>query len=606
MTAKRAAALFVVFAITFLCGCAPRQNEIPAVENGVRNMSHSVFLVNFKEGGFSEDFARDLETSANESETGLGAFFAAESLGKLNVTTRVLGEITVEKDIKYYDEKSVANPDLSEGERHVDPFYREQTLIREILGKAEIPADYIADADGDGYADAITFVFNAVFDGNDGDVLWPHESEFYTSAVLGGFYVPEGYFDGKDLSKDLGKIYINGAEARTYSIICKTNTVGDTCHEFTHQLGAPDYYSYVKSSGIFGAHTDNIGKYELLGASPGKIPQFSLAYIRRKIGWLADGKEIAVLSGPGEFTLFPVTEGKTQALKIIPPDFAEKGEYFMVEARKKTAGSFDDAVNETGIIVYAVNEQNAYIGKDGEFGSYDYGNMYGDGNYEIRLIGNGLFNYFTAKTGRDSAVNIAYGDGASSGVSVKNVTLNADGSFTFGVEYAWENPVKFAAPSLKSVAGGYAYSISFEAGEGGKVYIVSLAPDRYAAAAFAIDDLPSAEDIRNGEFGRFNVWEVEEFSTEARLITRAFSDSRYLLAVGFDGDGNDIFYEKFYVEVAGAEGEPLTFFALLSVVFEPWKPAYIALLASLGLCVLAGFSVVIYRSVRRNKRRFRG
>ncbi|MBP5193774.1 MAG: hypothetical protein J6126_03505, partial [Clostridia bacterium] len=268
--------------------------------------------------------------------------------------------------------------------------------------------------------------------------------------------------------------------------------------------------------------------------------------------------------------------------------------------------SFDDAVNETGIIVYAVNEQNAFIGNDGEFGSYDYGNMYGDGNYEIRLIGNGLLNYFTAKTGKDSAVNIAYGDGTSSGVSVKNVTLNADGSFTFGVEYAWENPVKFAAPSLKSVAGGYAYSISFEAGEGGKVYIVSLAPDRYAAAAFAIDDLPSAEDIRNGDFGRFNVWEVEEFSTEARLITRAFSDSRYLLAVGFDGDGNDIFYEKFYVEVAGAEGEPLTFFALLSVVFEPWKPAYIALLASLGLCVLAGFSVVIYRSVRQNKRRFRG
>ena len=608
--ARAAAAVLAVFAALLFCGCAPRENGYPAEKNGARMINHSVFLVNFKEGGFDEGFAEEFTSSANESETGLGAFFAAESLGKLSVTTRVLGEITVEKGLDYYDKKSIFNSagyDVSEEGKHVDPFYREQTLIREIIAKADIPEDYAADADGDGYVDAVTFVFNAEFDGNDGDILWPHESEFYGTGVLGGFYVPEGYFEGVDLSEDLCKVFINGAEAKTYSIVCKKNTAGDICHEFTHQLGAPDYYSYVKSSSVFDTRTDNIGGYELLGASPGKIPQFSLAYVRRKIGWLSDGEEIAVTAAPGEFTLYPVTEGKTQALKIIPPDFPERKEYFMVEARRKTPGSFDDAVNSTGIIIYAVNEENAFIGADGQFGSYDYGNMYGYGNYEVRFIMNRIiYNYFTAAPGYNSSGDIAYGDGASSGVSVADITENEDGSFTFNVDYAREYAGTSASPSLKNAAGGYAYTVTWEAGEGGKVYIVSLAPDSYTAAAFAIDDLPSAEDVRSGKFGRFGVYGVEEYNSEARLVTRAFTNTRYLLAVGFDGDGKQIFYEKFLVEIAGQESDPMTFFALLSVVFEPWKPAYIALLASLGLCVLAGFSAVIYRSVKRNKPRFRG
>ena len=591
-------ALFAAFALLFaLCACGTK-NEGNGEAVSVIN---TVVLVEFGGGEtFSADFGETLHYDLETSPVGLKAFFAAESLGRCSVTSRVAAKVRVEKPASYYFARKGIGTDgytdkKVDGKPHADAFVREQTLVREILSKAEFPQGYSADADGDGYADGITFVFLAEFS-PDEKIMWPHKSEFYGTGALNSLYVPEGFFGDTDADALLAPSYINGAEAYRFAVVSSDYTVGQVCHEFSHVLGLPDYYSY--GGGLISAN-DNIGHYELLGASPGKVPQFSLAYVRMKAGWLKEGRDINVLSSSGEVILPPVTAGGAQAVKLAPAGTGEKGEFFMAEVRRKTSGSFDDAVNSSGVIIYSVKPENAYIAEDGNFGSADLGNMYGNGRFEVKLISSGLFNYFTADSGRNQA-ELKYADGTSAGVSVTVEEELEGGSYRISFRFAETEKPEPSRPKLIKAAGGNVLAVRWE-GEEGVVRIVSFVANSRSAAAFATDNLPSAKDIISGNYGSFTAEETLVLARASRFAY-LFPKGERFVAIVTEKDGKAIYYDKFRVTVEGSAPAEYSFADVLAVSFSPGNPAFFAGCAILGLCVLAGIIAPIIVKNRRSRR----
>ncbi|MBP5307524.1 MAG: immune inhibitor A [Clostridia bacterium] len=593
---RAAVALLSVATLSFFTGCGAK-TEPPRGE-----LANTVVLVNFANGDtFSSSYAADANDKLNLSPTGMKEFFKAESLGRQTVTSFIAGVVTAENPASYYFEESLANPGgydagKTDGKSSVDAFFREQTLVREILDKVVFPENYNADLDGDGYADGLTFVFNAEFASSGQQIMWPHKSEFYGVGVLDTFYVPDGYFNEGEAEEALSARNINGARAYRYAIVTAAFTTGQICHEFSHVLGLPDYYSYVKT-GLF-PKNDNIGKYELLGASPGEIPQYSLAYVRSKLGWLEEGRDIEVVSSTREITLSPVTAGGVQAIKITPAGTVEKGEFFMAEVRRKESGGFDDAVNSTGVIIYSVVPENAYIGEDGNFGPVDLGNMYGNGRFEVKLLTSGPFNYFTSSAGRNVA-SLSYSDGASAGVSVEAVSENADGSFTLSVTFSESARPAPYRPKLIKKAGGNALAIEWQAEDlSGSIRVVAFKADSRSAAAFATDNLPDAKSVVSGDYGAFTAMEVYDFGAASGFAFLKSEAERVVVVVETDGDGNVVSYSKFRFTLGGSVGADYTFADVLAVSFAPGKPAFIAGCAIIGLCVLAGIIIAVTLKVR--------
>ncbi|MBR7043591.1 MAG: M6 family metalloprotease domain-containing protein [Prevotella sp.] len=102
------------------------------------------------------------------------------------------------------------------------------------------------DGDNDGVVDMIYFVFAghpSSYNGNNGDLLWPHAYYIYQSINGYLYYVNK---DGKRLGRYACSTELQGPQTR--SII---GGIGTICHEFSHVLGLPDFYDtdYAESGG---------------------------------------------------------------------------------------------------------------------------------------------------------------------------------------------------------------------------------------------------------------------------------------------------------------------------------------------------------------------
>lgn len=591
-----------------VCGCSNVELKTPKVSARVNN---TVILVGFKgEGGFSNEFVEKLQYDLNESETGVKAFFYAESLGKCTVDSFIAGEVTVSRDSGYYKKYSrFENPNgysVSEigGKPRVDYFYREQMLIREALNGITFSEDYQADGDGDGFADGITFVFNCEFVGRNSSeqkITWPHQSCFYGSEVIeSNFYVPDGFFESEGVSpKEAFAIpEINGVKVADYNIVSvDMSTVGDMCHELSHLLGLPDYYSYTG-----GFTYDNIGKYDILGASVGDIPQYSLAFVRSKLGWLNEGKEIAVYDDSFELSLLPVTraeDGDISALKLIPADFKEKGEFFMIETREKVDGRFDCTVNSSGVLIYRVNEIYAYYDSSGNIGHSDYGNMYGNGKFEITLLQNGLLNYFSGKNGGTALDDLKFSDGTSAGIRVEILAENG-GSYGISVNYSKKCEYVQTEPEIVSAAGSGVINVTWSPKVGGgKTVFAVIEADGRSSAAYQANLLPSAVKVinENGAGYKLLSWAVKDSSSQ--LYIPKITGECYVLTATVS-EGNEIYAQKvFYVKEQGSSSPNFTFSDFVAVAFMPWNPAFIVCFGILIICVITGFLVVIIRKIKK-------
>ncbi len=554
----------------------------PAFYSNGGTIHNIVLFVNFADtqSFADESYLQKTDKMYNTSDISLKNYISAVSKNKLQVETHFLKDknlnldVTVEKereyylpryrydstknvyneinskgyDNRYYLNGSITAPSTQGAKKCVDGFYREQTLLREAISLVDDSGiNYNLDVNGDGYLDGISFILNTDAVSLDYDeLIWPHMSSlyYYGNSVKNSFYIPKSNaYDFSLLNKcTLNSIEVKDYDLLSYGYIERTkltgsysglNNVGVICHEFMHTLGIMDYYAYD------GDTVESVGEFDVMAATT-SIPQYPLSYVRQKAGWLKDGEDILPIYKDGEYSLKPVTEeGGVKAYKIVLDDYFTTGEYFMLEVRSSTNtnGKFDSMLSETGLIVYRVNEKNAFYNQSNKLGAYDYGNMYGEeevyimrcGNnekinsrsysyaiYNGNLIGDGFELYdkstlglgdlsLTVDTVKDlglmkKSTLISYSDGKNSGIKISDIAVNDDGKVSFYVDLPDEtDKSEFLQPQLKKHY-DYTNKIIFNSiSEGDICHIAVVEYNEKTIGKAKAGTLYTAEQIVNGE-----------------------------------------------------------------------------------------------------------
>lgn len=153
----------------------------------------------------------------------------------------------------------------------------------------------------------------------------------------------------------LGRSF-DGVQLRRYTIIPEKldnsiTTIGVTCHEFGHNLGAPDFYdSDYGLSGEF----PGTGVWDLMasgawnGELSGNRPAGTNMWQKIQLGWVEPVRLTADRSVSG-------MKGATFEPEAYRFDTTVPGEYFILENRQQE-GTFDMALPSHGLIIYHVDE----------------------------------------------------------------------------------------------------------------------------------------------------------------------------------------------------------------------------------------------------------
>ncbi len=493
------------------------QKEVNSDNTATTATSKKYWLVNVKfsdSTDFEEDFTEILKRTFTTSKQSVKEYFKTVSEGKYDFDADFLSEtaVVLDKPQNYYEPKyhhisgnlytlvnqngydnryfdEEGNPCSSEKEgakRHIDRLLRERELIKAICLKVE-KSEKILDSDGDGIIDGISFIIKS--EGDDfswDDLLWPHRSTLngYSEQLLNQYFIPN---ENEVSPLDFLPVKINEKSVFGYTLftteaLSKQNIKDSdgnaiyspslVCHEYMHDLGIADYYAYNGDGSLYS--DEPVGELDIMGGV-GILPQMPLSYTRYRLGFIGDENIEPVVSG-GRYTLFPTTtSSKIKALKLVLNDYDETGEYFMIEARTSDGSFVDGTLSGSGIVVYRIDEKNAYYDYDGSLGTQNLGNMYGGNEVYVFRINHGvlkdasgfsyaLLNGKNTKISLQSSNNFAdnstignldksayktvidpnsgllvtslcYENGNNSGILLSNITSNADGSFSFDLNF---------------------------------------------------------------------------------------------------------------------------------------------------------------------------
>ncbi len=389
--------LFATFIVAMLSLFLLPRPTVYAATNGlsIGEVNNLVVFVRFdgEEEFVDEEYMTVMDEMYNTSAVSVKQYFKEVSLNKLTLNTHFLMpenstavSVQVSNSRGYYmPYDTITNPQgyreqTVGGKEHIDRFYREQQLIREVIRAVQIPKNVALDGNGDGLVDSLTLMVSGEVEGEEwSDLLWPHMYTVYSfsSSLLSSYYVPTDYWLYNEKPTDDGLTLEGDVEFEDYNLLSagalmKTHLEGEyadygeigvICHELMHTLGAMDYYSYEDSESDYNA----VGELDIMGSTD-SMPQYPLSYLRRQMGWLEDDKNIVSVSAGGTYTLYPVTDTsrKIKAYLVKMIDYEQVGQYFMIEVRSNL-GTFDGDLASSGLVVYRINEA--------EEGT---GNMYGN------------------------------------------------------------------------------------------------------------------------------------------------------------------------------------------------------------------------------------
>lgn len=285
-----------------------------------------MLLINFadKQPTYSRESFDAYMNQPDFSNTGsFRDFYLENSYGKLDIQTTVTEWITVPYPKSYY------NTDNAE------------TLITDALSIIDSSinlSDF--DNDGDGILDGLAVIHQgpgAEASGKSDDI-WSHSGTIYGKS-----------FDGVRLMRYTIQPEILYDSADPY----RMGTIGVMCHEFGHNLGAPDFYDtdYLLSGGEF----NGTGVWDLMGSgawngpgSSGTQPASINMWQKIQLGWV----DPVLLEESESIRGMKAAHNNPVAYRF---DTTEPGEYFILENRQME-GLFDSALPSHGLIIYHVNE----------------------------------------------------------------------------------------------------------------------------------------------------------------------------------------------------------------------------------------------------------
>lgn len=632
---------------------------------------------------FDPDFFEKIDKMYNsESSLSVKNYYAKQSNGKLSVVTSFFGAgdpIKLDHTAEYYKPKYVwrnngyEHTDAEEGydnrrydeegncvapmrensKESIEGALREQELIREVAEKCKTQTGgYNGDYDGDGKLDSIVFITDAgknddLSDNSWGEVLWSHMgvAHNFSQSMLKNYYCTDEQADAAHSLKDprFGYSLISKYNFLSAGEICK-NTVGNNspllkgtesgdlfdvgllCHEMAHNLGLYDFYSYED------LEYESVGEFDILGNYT-VVPQNMLAYVRYKMGWL-DYDDILYVNSSGNYSLSFSGDGYACA-KIVLPNYRDKGEYFILEARSKDYATkndpYDSCLSGSGLIIYRVSEGNAYAKSSGapaSRGNAYYGNMYGpdevyvyripanDGSinkltqknivvsYSTALLGTSLSSTRVTSFGASQFVDektiIDYSDGENSRIVISSIAESGDKDDFSGMKFTVALPDE-PKTSVITMDISQCNIMDFYDGSKrlcwssnvseGKAYIVAIrTTNRLKRLAENKKANITIEDIKNGSFSNYKVLYSASLPIAERYITLPeFEDSAMIfLALESIGTSQELRKIRYVGEI---ELENESFYQKLVRVFDPiYIFAIIAVFLLIIVMILLAFS----------------
>lgn len=265
-----------------------------------------------------EQFSNLMNQEGYSSIGSFRDFYLENSYGQLDIATTVTQWVTLPYTKSYYG-----------SDRAIEMIQHGLNILDSELDLSEF------DNDGDGVLDGLAVIHQGAGQEYTGgaDDIWSHSSVIYGMS-----------FDGIQVRRYTIEPELLGTTG-------KMSTIGVICHEFGHNLGAPDFYDTDYSSS--GGDYPGTGLWDLMGSgawngTSGNRPAGINMWQKIQLGWV----EPTLLDKTQSVVSMPSAHSNAVAYRF---DTTVPGEYFIMENRQQD-GVFDQALPGHGLIVYHVNE----------------------------------------------------------------------------------------------------------------------------------------------------------------------------------------------------------------------------------------------------------
>jgi M6 family metalloprotease-like protein len=396
------------------------------------NFNNLVIFIRFADQNEYTSPISEYEGMFNSDPISLQNYFKEASYNQLTISSTLYPAAQGGMVISYQDSHNRNYFSPYHAETNVEGYkdeteanQREHQLLYDAVTSidGQVPADLAIDNDSDGNADNVVFIIQGPADAW-ADLLWPHRWVLWNNAA-----------------------YINGKRVWDYNFQLSESTgVSVLCHEMFHSIGAPDLYRYQDKT------ISPVARWDLMSNNT-TPPQHMTAYMKYRYGkWIDTIPEIQT---SGTYALSPLSTASTGSYYKIASPYSTS-EYFMVEYRSQTHGTFDQGVPGSGIIVYRIN-----TAKNGS------GNAYGppDELYVYRPDGTPVVNgqwlnaHFSSNVSRtqindDTNPSSFLSDGLKGGLNISGIGAVGDTlSFTVQIPLA-TNPEMDVKGNNISIADG--------------------------------------------------------------------------------------------------------------------------------------------------------
>lgn len=301
---------------------ASTPTQLPSTFPSTGKCNMLMVLVNFADTKTTYTQA-DFDAYMNRPNWGgIGSFrdfYLENSYGQLDITTTVSRWVQLKHPKSYYTENVAAIV---------------QEALSQLVTEGSINMhDY--DNNNDGILDGLAIIHQGPGQEATSDLtdIWSHSSGINRMS-----------FDGIAVGK-----YTIQPEVLGYS--GRQSTIGVMCHEFGHNLGAPDFYdTNYGTNGEF----PGTGRWDLMASGSwngdsGDRPAGINMWQKIEFGWLRP----TLLEADTRLDNIPPASAEPVAYRI---DSSVRGDYFILENRA-AYGEFDAALPNSGLIIYHVNEE---------------------------------------------------------------------------------------------------------------------------------------------------------------------------------------------------------------------------------------------------------
>lgn len=290
------------------------------------NRRFLVILVGFADLSFVKSQS-DFDTLLNGATNSFKDYYLDNSFNQLNVTTDVVGPYTLSGDMDTYGANDSQGYDINP-----------RLMVQEGVDAAEADGvDFsLYDNDGNGYVDGIMVVHAGYGEeaGAPADTIWSHRWTLSSYART---------YDGVTIND-----YTTVPELAGTSGTDLTG-IGVLCHEFGHNLGAPDTYD-TDYSGSGGTSFD-LQRWDVMSGGSwndnGNTPANFAAFHKWQFGWQTP---TTISSAQTGVTLGNATDNNISYMITTPTS----GEYFMLENRQLLG--YDAYLPGHGMLIYHVDE----------------------------------------------------------------------------------------------------------------------------------------------------------------------------------------------------------------------------------------------------------